>query len=60
MQWCVGMARGAYGIPGTPGVVYQLEMSAKATWRRVLALRAGVTKGKCAPAGSTNRNSAAC
>lgn len=43
MQWCVGMARGAYGIPGTPGVVYQLEMSAKATWRRVLALRAGVT-----------------
>lgn len=42
MQLCEGMARGAYGIPGTAGVVYQLEMSAIATWRRIVALKAGI------------------
>lgn len=42
MQLCVGMARGAYGIAGTPGVVYQLEMSKKATMRRVIALHSRV------------------
>lgn len=43
MQLCAGMARGAYGFAGTPGAVYQLEMSAIATWRRLVALKARVT-----------------
>ena len=42
MQMCLGMARGNYGLPGTPGVVYELEMSAEATWRRVIAFKSGV------------------
>lgn len=42
MQLCEGMARGAYGKNGTPGVVYQLEMSSLATWRRIVALKAGI------------------
>lgn len=42
MQMCLGMARGNYGLKGTPGVVYELEMSAEATWRRITAFKSGV------------------
>ena len=42
MQMCLGMARGNYGLRGTPGVVYELEMSSEATWRRITAFKSGV------------------
>jgi replicative DNA helicase len=43
MQLCAGMALGVYGRRGTPGAVYQLEMTSLATWRRLVALKARVS-----------------
>jgi len=42
MQLGVGMAKGANGVAGTPGVVFELEMSGIATVRRSLANESNV------------------
>lgn len=42
MQLVIGAAEGSNGIPGTPGVVYQLEMSDIAVVRRALSAKAKV------------------
>ena len=42
MQLGVGMAKGANGVPGTPGAVFELEMSGIATVRRTMSNVSGV------------------
>lgn len=42
MQLVMGAATGCNGIPGTPGVIYQLEMSDIAVVRRAVSARAKV------------------
>ena len=46
MQLAIGMAKGSNGIKGTPGVIFQLEMSAKATMRRSVSVEARVETKK--------------